>query len=148
MNEDKLVDRYGRHFNYLRISLTEACNFRCVYCTPAQGLAVMPPSHYLTCAEIARFVAIATRAGIRRVRLTGGEPLLRADLPEIVRALKNISGIDDVSITTNGSLLAKKLPELKSAGLDRINISLDSLDPERFKKITLVDAYREVMATI
>lgn len=140
-----LADRFGRQFNYLRISLTEACNFRCVYCTPAQGLPVLPPSHCLTREEIVRFVKVAARVGIRRVRLTGGEPLLRADLVEIVRDLKKIPDIRDVSITTNGSLLAPKLAALKEAGLNRINFSLDSLDPERFKKITLSDAYREVM---
>lgn len=147
-SEEILADSYGRVIRYLRISLTELCNFRCVYCTPAEGMPLTSSSQYLTRSEITRFVRVAGMLGIRRIRLTGGEPLLRKDLTDIVRALKEIPTVEDLSITTNGSRLSKHLPGLKEAGLDRINISLDSLDPERFKEITLADEFRKVMQAI
>lgn len=143
MNFEILRDSYGRRVRSLRISLTELCNFRCVYCTTSTTF-ILPPAHYLTRQEILRFVTIALKLGIDKVRLTGGEPTLREDIVEIVQSLKT-AGVDDLSITTNGSRLAPLLADLKSAGLDRVNISLDSMNPERFKQITLVDAFREVM---
>lgn len=140
-----LSDSHGRRINYLRISLTDLCNFRCVYCTPREGLATMPTSKYLVKEEILRFVRIAGHMGITRVRLTGGEPLLRKDIVDIVRSLKSVESVKDLSITTNGSRLKNLVEPLKEAGLDRINISLDSLDPDRFKEITLTDCYQQVM---
>ena len=148
MHEEPLVDSYGRHINYLRISLTDLCNFRCIYCTPAAGFRTMPPSEYLTQQEIFRFVRIAGRMGIYRVRLTGGEPLLRKDIVEIVKVLKSVKTVRDLSITTNGSRLKPFLESLKNAGLDRLNISLDSVDDFRFKEITLTGAYSEVMSSV
>jgi len=139
-----LVDSYGRRINSLRVSLTDLCNFRCVYCDPPQGLVATPPAHYLTLQELERFVRLMGKLGVHRVRLTGGEPLLRPDILEIVRVLKSIETVQDLSITTNGSRLAPLVGHLKDAGLDRINISLDSLDPKRFKEITLSDAYDQV----
>jgi cyclic pyranopterin phosphate synthase len=144
--ESQLVDSYGRRLNYLRLSLTDLCNFRCVYCMPPEGLeSVIPKSNYLTRNEILRFVKIIGSLGVDRIRLTGGEPLLRSDITDIVRALKTIESVKEISLTTNGSKLKKFLKPLKEAGLDRINISLDSLDPVRFKEVTLRDSYLEVL---
>ena len=143
MSFEILRDSYGRRVRSLRISLTELCNFRCVYCTTSTT-TILPPAHYLGRQEILRFVTIALKLGIDKVRLTGGEPTLREDIVDIVRSLK-MAGVDDLSITTNGSRLVPLLADLKKAGLDRINISLDSMNSERFKQVTLVNAFREVM---
>jgi len=140
-----LIDSYGRRINYLRISLTDACNFKCVYCVPPNGFSSIERSCYLSRKEIVRFVHLAGTVGIERVRLTGGEPLLRHDIVEIVRDIKKETSICDLSITTNGSRLRPLLKPLKEAGLDRINISLDSLDPERFKQVTFSNAYHQVL---
>lgn len=145
MNDGPLVDSYGRLINYLRISLTELCNFRCIYCMPPEGISLRPPSEYLTRQEITRFVAIVGRLGVYRIRLTGGEPILRKDILDIIRSLKQIDTVKDLSITTNGSRLAPLVRPLKEAGLDRINISLDSLDRGRFQEITRVDAHEKVL---
>ncbi len=147
-SKDILADSYGRVIRYLRISLTELCNFRCVYCTPAEGMPLTPSSQYLTRQEITRFVKVAGLLGIGRIRLTGGEPLLRKDILDIIRALKEIPTVEDLSITTNGSRLSQHLRGLQEAGLDRVNISLDSLDPQRFKEITLADEYRIVLQAV
>ncbi len=140
-----LIDSFGRKVTALRVSLTDACNFKCTYCVPPDGFTGMEASSYLKKAAIIRLVRLASTVGIDRVRLTGGEPLLRHDIVEIVRGIKAETAIRDVSITTNGSRLKPLLKPLKDAGLDRINISLDSLDPARFKEITKVDAYDKVM---
>lgn len=139
-----LKDSFGRKINYLRVSITDACNFKCVYCVPAEGSSCLNPADYLKKEHIVRFVKLAAGAGIERVRLTGGEPLLRHDLGEIVRGIKREARIRDLSITTNGSLLKSKLEMLKTEGLDRINISMDSLIPERFKRVTASDRYQAV----
>jgi len=149
LKQEQLVDSYGRLIDYLRISLTDLCNFRCVYCAPGKGASpLLPSSEYLTRQEILHFVQIAGRMGIRRIRLTGGEPLLRKDIVDIVCALKTVKSIKDLSLTTNGSRLKPFLKPLKEAGLDRFNISLDSVDALRFKEITLSDAYEEVMDSV
>ena len=148
LKQEQLVDSYGRLIDYLRISLTDLCNFRCVYCAPVEGTSPLPPLECLTRDEILRFVQIAGRMGIRRIRLTGGEPLLRKDIVDIVRALKSVKSIKDLSLTTNGSRLKSFLKPLKDAGLDRFNISLDSVNALRFKEITLSDAYKEVMDSV
>lgn len=140
-----LMDSYGRKITYLRVSLTDACNFKCIYCVPPGGFPSIERSCYLSRKEIVRFVRLAGTVGIERVRLTGGEPLLRHDIVEIVRDIKQETFIKDLSVTTNGSRLHPLLKPLKEAGLDRINISLDSLDPERFKQVTLSNAYHEVL---
>lgn len=145
MSYDQLVDSFGRRINYLRISLTDLCNFRCIYCLPPEGLPVLPRCQLLSRTEIVRFVRIVGLIGVNRIRLTGGEPLLRQDILEIIRNLKQIETVKDLSITTNGSRLAPMVQSLKKAGLDRVNISLDSLDPERFHEITRSDSYRQVM---
>lgn len=128
--------------------MTDACNFKCVYCVPPDGFSSIERSGYLSRKEIVRFARLAGTVGIERVRLTGGEPLLRHDIVEIVRDIKQETSIKDLSITTNGSRLQPLLKPLKEAGLDRINISLDSLDPERFKQVTFSDAYHRVLEAV
>ncbi len=143
-----LIDSFERKVTYLRVSLTDACNFKCVYCVPPSGFSPMGSSSYLNREEIVRFVRLAATVGIQRVRLTGGEPLLRHDIVDIVRDIKQQTSIQDVSITTNVSRLSPLLKPLREAGLDRTNISLDSLDPARFKQVTLSNAYHQVMEAI
>jgi cyclic pyranopterin phosphate synthase len=131
-----LSDSFQRPINYLRISVTDRCNLRCIYCMPPEGIVQM--SHYdiLSYEEIYTLVKAAAELGINRVRLTGGEPLVRAGLPELVRMIAGIDTIDDLSLTTNGILLAQYAADLKDAGLHRVNVSLDTLKPERFRQIT------------
>jgi len=131
-----LTDRFGRPVTYLRISLTPRCNLRCVYCMPPEGLPAPPRGVLLSGEEITAFVRAAARLGIRRVRLTGGEPLVRRDVVEIVRAIAAVPGIEEVSLTTNAMLLAKKAAALAQAGLSRVNVSLDTLDAGKFHRIT------------
>jgi cyclic pyranopterin phosphate synthase len=131
-----ISDSFQRPINYLRISVTDRCNLRCVYCMPESGIDLM--SHYdiLSYEEIYTVVKAAAEMGINKVRLTGGEPLVRAGLPDLVALIAGIDTIDDISLTTNGILLAQYAAELKEAGLQRVNISLDTLKPERFRQIT------------
>ncbi|MGD1120103.1 MAG: GTP 3',8-cyclase MoaA [Dehalococcoidales bacterium] len=131
-----LSDSFQRPINYLRISVTDRCNLRCVYCMPPEGITLM--SHYdiLSYEEIYTLVKAAAELGINKVRLTGGEPLVRAGLPDLVQLIAGIDSINDISLTTNGILLAKYAAELEDAGLMRVNVSLDTLKPERFRQIT------------
>jgi cyclic pyranopterin phosphate synthase len=131
-----LRDAFGRRIDYLRISVTDRCNLRCVYCMPPAGIAWRPRTEVLSFEEIVRVVAIAAELGIRQIRLTGGEPLVRRDLPQLVRAIAHIPGIEAISLTTNGMLLDKLAAPLADAGLMRVNISLDTLDPEKFRRLT------------
>lgn len=133
---DKLYDQFDRLHDYLRLSITDRCNLRCVYCMPKEGLPFFPTDKVLSQDEIVQLVENFAEMGISKVRITGGEPLLRTDVVDIVRRIKNVDGINDVSITTNGLFLTKKAEALKEAGLDRLNISLDTFDPERYKEIT------------
>ena len=130
------TDSHGRRIDYLRISLTDRCNLRCVYCMPADGVAWKDPHEILTYEEIERFVRIAVQEGISKVRLTGGEPLVRRGVPGLVRRLRDEIGVASVALTTNAVLLPRYAAELRDAGLERINISLDSLDPEEYTRIT------------
>ncbi|WP_405016815.1 GTP 3',8-cyclase MoaA [Kitasatospora sp. NBC_00070] len=140
-----LVDRYGRVHTDLRVSLTDRCNLRCTYCMPAEGLNWLPKAEVLTDDEIVRLVRIAvTRLGIRTIRLTGGEPLLRRGLPGLVARLTGLG--PEVSLTTNGIGLARTAVELKQAGLHRVNVSLDTLRPERYAEITRRDRIADVFA--
>ncbi len=130
-----LRDSFGRVIDYLRVSVTDRCNFRCVYCMPEDGYPVSPKEELLTYEEILRVVKIASELGIRKVRLTGGEPLIRKDLPLLIKEIKEQTKTEDLSCTTNGFLLPEMAHSLKEAGLDRVNISLDTLDKEKFVKI-------------
>lgn len=131
-----LVDGFGRRLTYLRVSVTDRCNMRCLYCMPQSGVPLVEHGDLLTYEEIVRIVRVGARLGIRAVRLTGGEPLVRRDLVDLVRALSSIPGIEDISLTTNASLLEGMAHRLREAGLKRVNVSLDSLDPARFAIIT------------
>lgn len=128
-------DNFSREIDYLRISVTDACNMGCVYCMPAARPARFAPQELFTVAELRRIVRAAMGYGVRKLRLTGGEPLMRPDIVEIVSMLKTL-GVRDLSLTTNGSMLAAMAPALKAAGLDRVNVSLDSLRPQRYAGIT------------
>ena len=129
-----LIDSFGRRIDYLRVSVTDRCNFRCVYCMPEEGTEVSPRDELLTTDELIRVVSIAVREGIRKVRLTGGEPLVNKEILRIVRGIAEC-GVDDLSLTTNGYLLPELAQPLKAAGLHRVNISLDTLQEERFKSL-------------
>ncbi|HET9519019.1 MAG TPA: GTP 3',8-cyclase MoaA [Actinoplanes sp.] len=142
-----LVDRYGRTATDLRVSLTDRCNLRCTYCMPAEGLAWLPSQEQLTDDEVARLLGIAVRLlGVTEIRFTGGEPLIRPGLLGIVAAAAALHPRPQLSLTTNGIGLAKLAAPLRDAGLDRVNVSLDSLDPERFQRLTLRDRHADVLA--
>lgn len=142
-----LIDTFGRRHNNLRISVTDRCNLRCTYCMPEE-VVFMDRAELLTFEEIAHFVRVAAPLGIDKLRLTGGEPLLRRDLPRLVRMVAEIPGIKDVGLTTNGLLLASQAQALHDAGLRRINISLDTLDPARFREVSRRDGLEQVLAGI
>ena len=129
-------DGFGRTIDYIRISITDRCNLRCVYCMPGEGVTPLAHGDILTYEEILRICNILTRLGITKIKLTGGEPLIRKDLPDLVAGLKNIAGIQKVTLTTNGVLLAGQLPKLMVAGLDGVNISLDTLDEVQYHQVT------------
>ncbi|MBI2562093.1 MAG: GTP 3',8-cyclase MoaA [candidate division NC10 bacterium] len=135
----RLKDSFGRVIDDLRISLTDRCNFRCVYCMPAEGLAWLPKREILTYEEILRLARIFIDLGIRTVRLTGGEPLMRQDIDVLIEGLIRLAPDLDLSMTTNGFLLKEKAPRLAEAGLKRINVSLDSLQSERFERMVRRD---------
>ncbi|MBI3088451.1 MAG: GTP 3',8-cyclase MoaA [Candidatus Omnitrophica bacterium] len=143
-----LCDRFGRRIEYLRISVTDRCNLRCVYCLPATGVRWLPRQEILRFEEIREVVRIGATLGITRVRLTGGEPLIREGLAELVQMLASIPGVEDLSMTTNGVLLAQQAHRLARAGLTRANISLDTLDPDRFRRITRFGTIADVWAGI
>ncbi len=139
-----LIDTFGRVHNNLRISVTDRCNLRCTYCMPEE-VTFLDKTELLTFEEIARFVEIVAPLGIDKIRLTGGEPLLRRNLPRLVEMLVRIPGIKDVGLTTNGLLLAQQAQALWDAGLRRINVSLDTLDPGRFRQLTRRDGIDQVI---
>ncbi len=143
-----LIDTYGRIHDNLRLSVTDRCNIRCFYCMPETDVKFQPREQLLTFEEIERFVRVAASMGVRKLRLTGGEPLVRKDLAKLVRKLAAIEGIEDLALTTNGVLLADQARELYDAGLRRLNIHLDTLDRERFKKITRRDELDKVLHAI
>lgn len=132
----KNTDRYFREINYLRVSVTDRCNLRCFYCVPVAGLTLVPHKEILSYEEIVTVIEAGVRAGIKKVRLTGGEPLVRRGICNLVSRLAQMPGIKELSLTTNGVLLEKMAKPLKQAGLARINVSLDSLDPATFCRIT------------
>lgn len=143
-----LSDSFQRPVNYLRISVTDRCNLRCTYCMPAEGIELMPHEDILTYEEIRVVAEAAAALGMTKLRLTGGDPLVRAELTRLVAMLARIPGIDDISLTTNGLLLERYASELKEAGLRRVNVSLDSLRDDRFRQITRIGRLDDVLRGI
>lgn len=141
----ELIDSYKRRIDYLRISITDRCNLRCVYCMPPEGIELVEPKGILRYEEILRVVRIAAKNGVSKIRVTGGEPLVRKGLTDFLKEVSSIKGIEDLSLTTNGVLLKDYALKLKEAGLRRINVSLDSLDRERFRKVTRGDNLQDVL---
>ncbi len=143
-----LLDPYERRLNYLRISVTDRCNLRCVYCMPDHGVPKLEHSEILTYEELLRLARLSVALGIEKIRLTGGEPLVRKDLGRLIARLREIPGLQDISLTTNGVLLAEQAWALWEAGVRRINISLDTLNREKYAFITRFDYFDRVMAGI
>ena len=139
-----MKDRFNREINYARISVTDRCNLRCRYCMPECGVKKISHAEILTLEEILRVAEIFSRLGIKKIRITGGEPLLRRNLPDLIRKIKDIRGIEQVTLTTNGVLLKNLAPELILAGLNGINLSLDTLDEKIFEKITRRNLFLQV----
>lgn len=131
-----MLDKYNRNISYLRISVTDRCNLRCTYCMPEEGIDLMAHEDVLSFEQIVSFVEEAVKTGITKVRLTGGEPLVRKGIIELVRQIAKIDGLEDLGLTTNGILLEKYAADLAQAGLNRVNISLDTLNPQKYRKIT------------
>ncbi|MCC7412974.1 MAG: GTP 3',8-cyclase MoaA [Gammaproteobacteria bacterium] len=144
---EALVDRFGRTVRYVRISVTDRCDFRCVYCM-GEDMQFVPRARILTLEEIAQIARAFTALGVTKIRLTGGEPLVRRNVLHLVRELGQLEGLDELVMTTNGSQLPRYAAELRAAGIKRLNISLDSLDPERFRRLTRVGDLAQVLAGI
>lgn len=141
-----MIDKYGRKIEYVRISVTDRCNFRCIYCMPEGGIQWQQPETLLTDDEILCAVRAFARLGISRIKVTGGEPLLRENIESLIKAIKAVPGIETVTLTTNGVLLSKKLQKLYEAGLDGINISIDAVTPEGFERLTGCGTKRQLEA--
>ena len=140
-----MKDRYGRSIDYLRISLTDRCNLRCRYCMPTEGVEKRAHGDILSIEELSEIAAAAAACGVKKIRLTGGETLVRRGLIELVRQLRAIPGVEELCLTTNGSLLPRLARPLREAGLDRLNISLDTLRPDRFAAMTRLGTLRDVL---
>lgn len=143
-----MKDNIGRNINYLRISVTDRCNLRCVYCMPEEYSTEILENQVLEFSEIIKIVKSCAKLGMRKIRITGGEPLVRHDICKLIKSIKDIEGIEEVSMTTNGVLLPKFIDDLISVGLDRVNISLDTLDPIKFKEITKLGNVHDVLEGI
>jgi len=139
-----MLDRFNRKISYLRISVTDRCNFRCTYCMPEDGIPYKEHEDILSFEEIIEVVRTGVELGIEKIRFTGGEPLIRKGIVDLISEVAKIDGIKDIGLTTNGVLLTKMAKDLKEAGLHRVNISLDTVDPEKFKKITRVGKLQDV----
>lgn len=148
MGANRLIDCFGREHNYLRISITDRCNLRCLYCMPAAGVPLKKRQELLTYEEIFRIAFLLTNLGVKKIRITGGEPLVRPQAEVLAGKLAQIPGLSQLALTTNAVLLAEKAQALRLAGVKAVNISLDSLRPERFQQITLRDEFTRVMAGI
>lgn len=148
MNRAPLIDALGRVHNSLRISVTDRCNIRCFYCMPEENVRFRPRQELLSFEEITRLTHIMASLGVRKLRLTGGEPLVRSDLPKLVELLAAVPGIDEIALTTNGILLADQAEALKAAGLTRVNISLDAMTEETFRRISRRDGLDRVIEGI
>lgn len=143
-----MLDRFNRHLNYLRISVTDRCNLRCTYCMPEEGIRLFSHKDILTYDEITGFTKVAVSHGVTKVRITGGEPLVRRGISDLVGMIAGIEGISDLSMTTNGTLLKLYAQELKRAGLQRVNISLDTVDPVKFASLTRTGKLEDVFEGI
>ena len=143
-----MYDRYKRNIHYLRISVTDRCNLRCKYCMPEKGIKLLRHGDILSFEEIVSFTRVAVEKGVDKVRLTGGEPLTRKNVAYLIQLLSDIEGIKDLSLTTNGILLEEFAKSLKVSGLNRVNVSLDTIDPEKFKEITRGGDFHRVMRGI
>jgi GTP 3',8-cyclase len=143
-----MFDRYNRNITYLRVSVTDRCNLRCIYCMPAGGIELLKKDEILSFEEITEVVKIGVGLGIKKVRLTGGEPLVRKNIAELVEMISRIEGIGEITMTTNGLLLSGFAQKLKEAGLNRVNISLDSISPEEFSQITRGGKLHDVLEGI
>lgn len=143
-----LIDTYKRKIDYLRISVTDRCNLRCIYCMPECGILQRAPSEMLTFEEITRIAKLGIGLGINKIKITGGEPLVRKDLPKLLHSLSSLAGLKDLSLTTNGILLQKYIRELKETGLRRMNISIDTLDERKFRYITRFGKLEDVLKGI
>ncbi|MCB0600914.1 MAG: GTP 3',8-cyclase MoaA [Saprospiraceae bacterium] len=145
---EKLIDNHGRSIEYIRIAVTDRCNLRCYYCMPEEGIEYVPRDHLLHYEEIERLVRVLAEMGVRKVRFTGGEPFIRRDVIHLMESIASIPGIEALHITTNGTVTRPFIPQLKKLGVKGINLSLDTLDPQRFKEITRRDVLQEVMDTL
>jgi cyclic pyranopterin phosphate synthase len=134
-NSSSLVDPFGRTIDYLRLSVTDRCNLRCTYCM-AEDMTFLPRQQILSLEELRDLALAFVELGIKKIRLTGGEPLVRRDIIKLVRSISNINGLEEITMTTNGMLLPKMAQQLKQAGLARLNISVDSLKPNKFREMT------------
>jgi len=143
-----MLDKYKRNISYLRISVTDRCNLRCTYCMPEEGIDLMAHEDMLSFEQIINFVEEAVKTGITKVRLTGGEPLVRKGIVELVERIANVKGLEDLALTTNGILLEKYADDLAKAGLKRVNISLDTLNPEKYREITRIGDIDDVFKGI
>lgn len=147
-SKSALIDPWNRTIDYLRIAVTDRCNLRCFYCMPAEGINYLPKKELLSYEEIIRLIEIFSSLGIKKIRLTGGEPFLRKDFMSLLESIKRITGIEALHITTNGVLTFQHLDQMKAIGIDGVNLSLDSLDKENFHKITRRDEFETVMKTL
>ncbi|MCB0836875.1 MAG: GTP 3',8-cyclase MoaA [Bacteroidetes bacterium] len=145
MERKQILDNHGRPINYVRLAVTDRCNLRCFYCMPAEGIKYLPRKELLSYEEMERLLRVLAGLGINKVRITGGEPFLRKDLIGFLENITQIEGIDKVNITTNGVLTAPFIPRLKAMGISSINLSMDTLDRERFAKITRRDELPKVL---
>lgn len=143
-----LIDKYGRELNYLRLSVTDQCNLRCYYCMPEDGILFARRQELLRFEEMERLLGVFTRLGVRKLRLTGGEPFVRKGITEFLERISGMNALQEITLTTNGTLLAPQLPRLAALGIRKINLSLDSLDPDRFSQITRRDCYAIVMQVL
>jgi molybdenum cofactor biosynthesis protein A len=148
MGATQLFDNHGRPVNYLRLAVTDRCNLRCFYCMPEEGIHYLPKKELLNFEEIERLITLMGSMGISKIRLTGGEPFVRRDLMQLIRKIVTIEGIESVHLTTNGVLTGPHIPELKKLGIKSVNLSLDTLDAERFHKITRRDEFVRTQATL
>lgn len=143
-----LLDNHNRPISYMRLAVTDRCNLRCFYCMPEEGIKYLPQKELLSFDEILRIVSITARMGVSKIRLTGGEPFVRSDLMDLIRRIVKVEGVEELHITTNGILTGPHVGELKQLGVKSVNLSLDTLDADRFKMITRRDEFRKTFDTL